>query len=130
MKIIIPIIDNNRSKDNIAQGFHNAGYVCIYDCSSNTYEWLTINELAPNAGNLSLELKRRGIFTVISGYMSLMALGLFTESGLKVYKAESDSVQENIKLFLENKLPPLTTQSILGMSACIGSCNSCGSSCN
>ena len=130
MKIIIPVTDNDSLKDTIAQGFHNAGYVCIYDCTNNTYEWMATKDISEQAGNLSLELKRKGIFSVISNYMSLMALGLFTESGLKVYKAESESVQENIKLFLENKLPLLTTQSILGMSACIGSCNSCGSTCN
>jgi predicted Fe-Mo cluster-binding NifX family protein len=59
-----------------------------------------------------------------------MALGFFTESGLAVYKASSESIEENIRLFEENKLELLTSDSIQIAGNCSGSCKACNSTCN
>lgn len=130
MKIILPVIDDNYEKYSIATGFHNSDYVCIYDNEENSYKWMTTSELSEKPGNLSLELKRKGIFTVISNYMSVMALGLFIESGIKVLKAQSDNLQVNIGLFNTGMLMPFTVESAMGMTSCSGSCSSCDTTCN
>ena len=130
MKVIIPVIDNTKAKNKIASGFHNAEYVCIHDYSTHSSEWVATKTIIRHMGNLSIELKQREIYTVISPFVSLMTLRLFIESGLKVYRSNGDSVPENIQLLLENQLEEFTVQSALGIAACIGSCDSCNTTCN
>lgn len=130
MKIIIPVIDNNSGKNSIAAGFHKAEYVCIYDCASETYDWLRTKDLTTDAGVFGQMLKSKEIETVISRDMPLMALGVFTDNGLKVLKALGTNLLNNIELFQKNQLEPITAQTSLEMSACGGSCKSCNTKCN
>lgn len=129
MKIIIPVIDNNKAKNSIAGSFHNTEYACIYNCSTLSYEWIATQSIIKKESNLSTELKRNGISVVISKNMPLMALGFFTESGVTVYKAESGSIEENIQLFTANQLQPLTNATVQNSSDCAGSCSSCHTTC-
>jgi predicted Fe-Mo cluster-binding NifX family protein len=133
MNIIIPVTDNQSGKDIIAESFHNADYVCIYDSTDQTYEWVATKDISIKAGNLSLELKRKGIYTVITSQMMPMALALFIESGFKVYKAQGNSVKENVKLYHDSLLAQFTFHSELDdtepESGCNSSCGSCHSSC-
>ena len=130
MKVILPVVDMDESKNNIAASFHKADFVCVYDSETNNYDWFDAAEISSKPGNLSLELKRRGIYTVISKFMPLLAYNLFSESGLKIFRAMSDDVQENVNLFMDNKLMTFTGQSATELSNCNGSCNSCSSSCS
>lgn len=129
MKIIVPVLDNGSAKNYIAHGFHNAEYVCIYDTETKISEWLPTSEISKETGNITLALKNKGIMTIISNHMPSMALDLFSESGLKVYKAKSNSLSENLELFNQNLLPQYTSQ-LSFESGCSGSCSSCGSSCS
>ena len=131
MKVILPVIDDQGARNMLSNGFHNARFVCIYDSQSHDTEWLPIKDISEKPGNLTLGLKKRGIYTVISPQMPLMALGLFIESGLTVFRSESKNVEENIKLLNENRLRPFEAYDAMGMSSCSGSsCGSCSSSCN
>ena len=127
MKIILPVVDKNKG---VAQSFHNAEQACIYNCINQTYEWISTKSISTKSGNLAEELRRIGISAVISTQMPLMALGFFTESGLKVYKAASISVEENIRLFAVNQLNLMTNASAKNSSDCAGSCSACQISCN
>lgn len=127
MKIILPVTENNASGRSIARGFRNADLACIYNCSNQTSEWLSTKSISENAGDLGDTLKQIGIGAVISYQMPLMALGFFTDSGLTVYKAESENIEENIRMFTENRLEPLTNATSKSGSACTSSCSSCSS---
>jgi predicted Fe-Mo cluster-binding NifX family protein len=130
MKVILPVIDDQGARNMLANSFHNARFVCIYDSQTHDSEWCSINDISEKPGNLTLGLKKRGIYTVISPQMPLMALGLFIESGLKVFRSESKNVEENIRLLNNNQLRSYEVFDAMGMSSCSsGSCNSC-SSCN
>ncbi|MDB4335064.1 NifB/NifX family molybdenum-iron cluster-binding protein, partial [bacterium] len=129
--IILPVVDCQDSKHEMAPGIHNTEYACIYDCDSHTYEWLATNDITQKPGNLSIELKRKGVKTIVSSSMPLMALGLFIESGFTVYKASSDNLNENIQLFEAQKLDTFTTQHADEMKGCSSNaCSSCSSTCN
>ncbi len=130
MKVIMPVIDNEKEKNFIANGFLNSEYVCVYNNESQTYEWLPIEDISQQAGNMTIELKQKGIKAVISSDITFMALGLFVESGLKVYKARGKSVQENIKFLQDEQLDLFTPLGAMNSSSCSGSCSSCGTSCN
>lgn len=131
MKVIIPVTDNQAGKNNIAPRFHNAEYVCVYDCESNAFEWHKTKEVNKSGSNLGEELVNKQIFSVISLQMPAMALGVFIDNGLKVYKAVGTNVLANIELFRNNQLEPYSTDESRMVSACNGSCGSCSStSCN
>jgi predicted Fe-Mo cluster-binding NifX family protein len=127
MKIILPVTDKNRG---IARSFHNAELACIYNCTNQTYEWVDTKSISAKSGDLAEELKNIGISAVISTQMPLMALGFFTDSGLMVYKATSESIEENIRLFTANQLIPLTNALAKSSANCSGSCGACQTSCN
>ncbi len=132
MKIIIPVVDDKEAKNELAGGFHNAEYACIYDCDSEDYEWLLVSEITKKPGNLSIELKKQGINIVISNSMPIMALTMFRELGLLVYKAGAKDVESNVKLYLDKKLGPLTFFNLKeeADSSCNSSCSSCSSNCS
>jgi len=133
MNIIIPVIDDNEGKYNMAKGFHNTEHVCIYNTLNSSYEWFKHKDISSIEENLSLSLKRKGIYTIITSQMPFLALRLFKESGLLVYKSKGKNLVENIELFLKKELEAFTPQIHFGStnSAC-GSCHSssCGPDCN
>jgi predicted Fe-Mo cluster-binding NifX family protein len=131
MKVIVPVVDNEDARFEVAKGLHNAEFFCLYDCVDKTYEWINIEKLSNQVGNLSLVLKHKGIFTVICTHMPIIALGIFIESGLKVYQANGYDLVENISLLQNKQLKPLTAVSILALEACsTGACGLCKSPCN
>ena len=127
MKIIIPVTENNACGREIARGFHKADLACIYNCTNQTSEWLSTKSISQNGDDLGDALKKIGIGAVISQQMPLMALGFFTDSGLTVYKSESENIEENIRMFVDNRLEPQTNASSKYTSSCSSSCNSCNS---
>jgi predicted Fe-Mo cluster-binding NifX family protein len=130
MRVLMPVIDNENEKHNIANGFFNTNYVCVYDSENQSYEWLATEEISKKIGNISLELKRKGIEAIISNDITFMALGLFVESGLKVYKAKGQSVQENINFLHDKELDQFTPLGAMSSASCHGSCSSCNTSCS
>ncbi|MFI1772769.1 NifB/NifX family molybdenum-iron cluster-binding protein [Thalassobellus citreus] len=136
MNIIIPVIDDNKGKYTIAKGFHNTEYTCVFNSLNSSFEWIKTKEISNMDDNLSLALKRKGIYSIITSHMPYLALRLFKESGLTIYKSKGKNVEENIELYLTNELQSFTPQIHFGTSnysAC-GSCsansNSCGSDCS
>ena len=130
MNIIIPVIDDNSGKFNMAKGFHTTEDVCVYNTLNSNYQWVKIKEISQCEENLSLSLKRKGIYTVITSQMPFLALGLFKESGLMVYKSKGKNLEENIDLFLKNELDTFSPQIQFKASSCSSSCSSCDTSCN
>lgn len=128
MKIMIPVIDDKGEKFTLAESFHNAEYACIYESDSKSFEWLRTSDLSEKSENLSIELKRKGILSVLINKMSPMAMGLFIESGFKVFKAESTSLEENVDLFHHKLLEYYSYAAEDINDACSGSCGSCSTS--
>ncbi|MFB6317239.1 NifB/NifX family molybdenum-iron cluster-binding protein [Saccharicrinis sp. FJH54] len=128
MKVIIPVVDADRSRNVLAASFHNAAFAAIYDTESKMMVWIETRSISEDVGNISLGLKRMGIAAVISQQMPPMALGLFVESGISVFKAESDDLQENILCFIDENLELFSSQMAFENSAsCSSSCGSCSS---
>ena len=132
MNIIIPVADLKKDKTKLSKGFHNTEYACIYNSLNGSYQWLKTKEISDSEDNLSLALKRKGIYTIITSHIPYLALRLFKESGLVVFKSKSKNVEENIALFLNNELESFTPQIRFSNSNCSSSCSasSCGPDCN
>jgi predicted Fe-Mo cluster-binding NifX family protein len=129
MKIVIPVTEKCSSEQRIAESFHNSEYVCIYNNADHSFELILSRNISSNPGNLGTELKHLGVGAVISRQMPLMALGFFAESGLQVFQAKGEDIEENIRLFNLCQLPLLTAQLAKNTSPCNGSCGSCNTVC-
>lgn len=133
MKVIIPVIDTKRLRNALATSFHNARFASIYDTETRMMKWIETASISADAGNISLGLKQMGIESVISRQMPPLALGLFVESGIKVYKAQGDDLQENILCFIDEDLELFSSQMAFEeIPSCSSSCSSCssGSTCD
>lgn len=124
---MLPIADKEIGKETVARGFHNARYVCIYDSQSKVFEWMPVQDISSNAGDLGKELKGMGIGTIISTYLPPMTLRIFARSGLEVYKARGTNLKENISFFKRKQLESFTTQAAREMWGCESSCGTCSS---
>lgn len=130
---MIPVLDPEEGKYTLAESFHNAGYACIYDSDQKSYEWLETSSLSDKEGNLSIELKQKGILGVLINKMSAMSLGLFIDSGFRVFQAENINLRDNIEIFHMQQLKYYQYTPDYAPDACSGSCSSCGttsSGCN
>ncbi|MFB6343026.1 NifB/NifX family molybdenum-iron cluster-binding protein [Saccharicrinis sp. FJH2] len=128
MKVIIPVVDTERSRNVLAKSFHNAEFASVYDTDSRMVEWIETSSISEDVGNISIGLKKMGIYAVISQQMPPMALGLFVESGINVYRAEGDDLQENILYFIDEELELFSSQMAFETTpSCGSSCNSCSS---
>lgn len=123
MKVIIPVVNNENEKNSIADGFHNTECACIYNSDDDSSEWVLLSDICKNIGNLSVELKRKGINSIINDQMPLMFLRLCIDMGLRVYRAASESVDENVQLFNKQQLKPFPISATMEMSGCSTLCS-------
>jgi len=130
MNIIIPVTDIDKEKSTLAKGFHNTNYACVYNSSNKSYKWLKTKDLSNLEDNLSIALKQEDIYTIITSHMPFLALRLFKDSGLEIYKSKGKCLEENIELFFKNELTIFSGEEVLNSSSCSTACSSCGTTCN
>lgn len=128
MKIMIPI-EEDSSGLNISNSFRNAAYAMIYHSELQTFE-LIETEILKMENTFRQFLQTEQISAVISRSMPLMALNFFSGNGLLVCQAQSRAIDENIDLFLQNKLKRISTEAAQSAGNCAGSCKSCNTNCN
>ncbi len=131
MKVLLPVKNDETAKFEMADGFHNISYVCIFDSNTRKQEWMNAGELLENQEDLSGALAERGIFSIISVSIPPMVLRLFNRNGIEVLKASGDNVEENIRLFQKSHLKIFSAEeSRMIQSTCnTSSCSSCSSTC-
>lgn len=127
MKVMIPINKNETGSEFVANGFHNAPMVCVYDYSSNASECMASNRIYVNSGNLIDQIKEMGIEAVISSYLPPMTLRIFEQGGLTVFRARGKDVEENIDFLKNAQLEYFSTEESRQMWNCESGCSSCNS---
>ena len=132
MKVMIPVKDDLQNKFEMADGFHNIEFVCIYDSNLNKSEWLSAKDISETVGGLNTALLEKEVDSIISTKITPMVLTMFRRNGIHVFKAQSNDVSKNIGLFQNNELSIFTVEESRQIQNCdSGSCSSCGStSCN
>ena len=131
MKVMLPVKDNQMRKNEIADGFHNIEFVCIYDSNLKTTEWFSAKEISETEGGLNSGLIQRGIYCIISKNVTPMVLTMFKRNGIDIYKAQGFDVLKNIEMFQEKQLTFFTTEELRQNTSCSsGLCSSCSSTCN
>lgn len=128
MKVIVPVYDNSR----IAEGFNRTPDVCIFDPMASGAEavctfvpWRTI---IPPGSKITKRMKEMGIDAVLTSQIQLLALNLFVENGINVYKSDGNDLEHNLSLYSDRKLTPFTTiEALENRAICSGSCDICSS---
>lgn len=130
MKVLLPVESEDDNKGSIVQHLDNSEYACIYDQATDSMEFLSMSSISAKKGNLCVELKRKGVEAMICSSIPSLALDLFSLMGIKIFQAQSATVEENITAFNNNALLPISGSSGLQMEGCASSsCASCSSAC-
>ncbi|MFA6872487.1 MAG: hypothetical protein WCQ86_00685 [Bacteroidaceae bacterium] len=131
MKLIVPVYDNNR----IAEGFSKTPNVCLFDPSIASLDeactFTSWSNLIPHGTKIAGRMKELGIGNVLAPQIQLLALNLFVENGIHVYKSEGSDLIHNLSLYCAQKLVRYTTTDALENSnICSGSCSDCSDTCS
>lgn len=126
MKLIVPVYGDKR----IAEGFNKTTDVCIYDPlaseAKNVCTFVPWRTIIPPGSKITKKMKEIGIAGVLTSQIQLLALNLFVESGIHVYRSEGDDLERNLSLYRDQKLMPFTSKEALeNSSICSGTCDTC-----
>lgn len=130
MKIAIPIVDTAKNKYSIASSLNVNGYLCLFDCDSNTGRWIKTVDLAPDMGELLQRLEKKKVTVIITAQIHPMALKVLVNKGFEVFQSNGNALSENIKFYNDKKLKKFNYNIALGFAnACGGTCDSCVTEC-
>ncbi|MFV0397870.1 MAG: NifB/NifX family molybdenum-iron cluster-binding protein [Bacteroidales bacterium] len=125
MKLIIPIYNSS----SIAEGFNKTTEVCIYDPKEQEdarcffVQWKTI---IPSGSKITKRMNELGIHAVLTSEIQALALNLFSENNILVYKSIGHDLAYNLSLYSQNKLSLFTMSDALeNRVICSGTCDSC-----
>lgn len=114
----------------LSNDFIESGLIGVFDTDLNT---ISVYEKEDLDMRLMEWLIEEEIYTIITPDIQVMALNVFRELNIAVYKAAGTMLSLNVEL-LENSCLALHSSQELyeaGAGACSGSsCSSCSSSCN
>ncbi len=127
MKILFPVVDNDKNKEVLASGFFETKNVCVFDSDTLQCQHLNIDELGSSMRNLPMALKELNINSIISTKIRPLALQILMRCGLDIYKAKGTDVEENLGLFQGGFLTKYSIESSRELLACNGTCSSCSS---
>lgn len=114
----------------LSSDFTDSGLIGIVDTTTEQIEVFDKDGLS---SGLIDWLSEQNINAIISPELEVMALKVFREKGLDVYKAESSMLALNVELLLNMCLPNFSVSEMYeeGASSCSSNCSSCSStSCN
>ncbi len=109
MNIIIP--SDGKSLDMaVCQSFGRTPYYVLFETKKGEVKFLD-NEAAASAGGAGIKAAQMivdaGAEAVITYRLGENAASVLSAAGVKLYKAQEGTVNDNIKLFAQGKLPPL-----------------------
>lgn len=125
MKVIIPVKDESV----VAAGFNATADVCIFDLNKQMDEaccFIPWRKIIPAGSKITKQLKDQDIYAVLTVEMQLMALNLFRENGIAVYKSDGIDLKHNLSLLSEGNLSYYSVEDALeNKKICGGECSEC-----
>lgn len=110
MKLMIPSQDD-RADAQIAEAFGRAPWFAVFDTKSRALNFIQ-NDGAGNQGGAGIAAAQTAVDNG-AGALAVFRLGqnaaeVLAAAEVKVYEAVKGSIDENVKLFMDGKLPLLT----------------------
>jgi len=125
MKLIVPVYDNAY----IAEGFNSTPVVCIFDPEKAGEEsccFVPWRQIIPPGSKITKVMKELGIGAVLTSQIQLLALNLFVEHQIQVYKSAGTDLKRNLALYTKNELQSFTASDTLeNATICSGACDQC-----
>ena len=106
MKVCIPVEVSEVLKSKPFGHFGSAPMFLVYDLESKELSQISNGDLGHEHGKCQpiKALSGSVVDAVIVGGIGQGAISKLNSMGIKVYKAQADTIEENINLFNENKL--------------------------
>jgi predicted Fe-Mo cluster-binding NifX family protein len=117
MKVCFPVQQDDGMSSEVYNHFGSAPLFVVVDTETNSVGTINNRDQHHSHGacNPLKALDDQQIDAVIVGGIGAGALSRLNQSGIRVYRAQSQTVQENMALFTSKHLPELT-----GQGACSG----------
>lgn len=128
MKVCLALMGAEMIKKNLmAPDFYKADDYCIYNINTKEAEYFSLDE--STGSYLSIEeMTSRGVEAIITPNLRPMAGKILLDNGILVYKSMAETIEENIQLFTDDKLPEFTSEMVEAEGdSCGTSCASCKS---
>lgn len=125
MKICFPVQHNAGLESTVYNHFGSAPHFVIVDTETNTVAAINNRDQhhAHGACNPLKALDNQQIDAVIVGGIGAGALTRLNQAGVKVYRAQSQALKDNIALLEANNLPEFILQGCCGGHDSGGSCS-------
>lgn len=129
LKIGMPVKKMEDATIVMASDFRSSEYFGIVNGLTKEIELISEDMLETtfNGKNITEVLMEKGVEFVICEEMMAMTHKVFKENKIEVYKALSDSIEENVRMLKEFMLPPFYYNETRQTSSCSTSCSSCSS---
>ena len=124
MKLCFPVQRNEGVESTVYNHFGSAPLFVLVDTAANTIAPL-INADQHHSQGACSPIKALGtqrIDAVVVGGIGGGALGKLNQLGIKVYRAQSGTIESNLELFAAGQLPEYSAQSCCGGHDHGGSC--------
>jgi len=130
MKVCFPVIKDEGFASKIYGHFASAPQFMLVDTETTEASAIPNHDMSdPEAGcNPFKALAGRQLDGVIVGGVGDNLLELLNMMGFRVYEAQSESVRENVELFVKQELPEVTKQGSVEAGRCGG--EEAGGGCN
>ena len=132
MKVAIPVSEMDFDpKSPLIKGFHETNFIGVFDADNRQMQVLPVFSGQNQDFAIFNLFKVNGISAVISPKMSLMALKVFSDYRIDVYRAHHDlSLDENIEKYLNQDLSRFTfVETFRNMQCSSSGCSSCDQTC-
>jgi predicted Fe-Mo cluster-binding NifX family protein len=120
MKICIPVEANKGLESKPFGHFGSAPMFLVYDLESKELSEINNGDLGHEHGKCQpiKALSGNVVDVVIAGGIGQGAIVKLNSMGIKVYKAQGNNIEENIKLFNENKLNEFSSNHTCSHDGC------------
>ena len=109
MRLCFPIASENGLESIVYAHFGSAPRFMLFDTVTNKMDIINNQNLGHEHGRCSpiQALDGRSVDAILVGGIGAGAISKLNAMGIKVYKANEDTVQKNIDLFQSNSLPEI-----------------------
>jgi predicted Fe-Mo cluster-binding NifX family protein len=116
MRVCFPVQQDEGIESSVYGHFGSAPLFVVVDMDTNVASLIKNRDQhhVHGACNPIKALDNQKIDAVIVGGIGAGALGKLNKSGIKVYRAQSPTIKENIALFASQSLPEFTLQGCCG----------------
>jgi predicted Fe-Mo cluster-binding NifX family protein len=131
-KVFIPVKPEGKNEIyTICNDMNSASHYCIIDFKQSTIVYMGLEDIkevfsrSDGQGFNALQVS-----SLICNGISPMSLRILADNGISVFKPVGSNVEQNLNLFINNKLKDSFSVEILKSASCNSTCDNCNTVCN